>query len=66
MTDGFSGSDIATLCKDAIMSPIWKCQSATKYKEITIGGVKKLTPTYSSDPTGIDMTLYTMPDPTLL
>jgi len=24
-TDGFSGSDIATLCKDAIMAPVRRC-----------------------------------------
>ena len=30
-TDGFSGSDMATLCKDAIMAPLWKCQAAKKF-----------------------------------
>jgi len=25
LTEGFSGSDIATLCKDAIMAPVRKC-----------------------------------------
>ena len=27
--DGFSGSDISTLAKDAIMAPLRKCQEAT-------------------------------------
>jgi vacuolar protein-sorting-associated protein 4 len=62
-TEGFSGSDMATLCKDAIMAPLRKCQAAKKF--ITLPG-GKLTPTYSSDPKGIEMSMYTMPHPELL
>jgi vacuolar protein-sorting-associated protein 4 len=61
-TDGFSGSDISTLTKDAIMSPLRKCQEATRFVQSARG---TLIPTYASDPHGKDMTMETM-DPTLL
>ena len=33
-TDGYSGSDIATLVRDALMQPIRKVQSATHFKKV--------------------------------
>ncbi|KAI8372535.1 P-loop containing nucleoside triphosphate hydrolase protein [Choanephora cucurbitarum] len=35
MTDGYSGSDIAVLVRDALMQPIRKVQSATHFKQVT-------------------------------
>ena len=60
--DGFSGSDISTLAKDAIMAPLRKCQEATRFVQTPEG---KLMPTYASDPNGVDTTMDTM-DPSLL
>jgi len=61
-TDGFSGSDLSTLTKDAIMAPLRKCQEATRFVKTPHG---TFLPTYASDPAGKDMT---MPDiePSLL
>lgn len=36
MTDGYSGSDIAVLVRDALMQPIRKVQSATHFKSVRI------------------------------
>ncbi|CEP11868.1 hypothetical protein [Parasitella parasitica] len=35
MTDGYSGSDIAVLVRDALMQPIRKLQTATHFKAVT-------------------------------
>lgn len=35
-TDGFSGSDIETLVRDALFQPIRKIQTATHFKEVTM------------------------------
>ncbi|RCH79966.1 Vacuolar protein sorting-associated protein 4, partial [Rhizopus stolonifer] len=35
MTEGYSGSDIAVLVRDALMQPIRKVQSATHFKQVT-------------------------------
>lgn len=61
-TDGYSGSDLSTLTKDAIMAPLRKCQEATRFVKSARG---TFIPTYASDPSGVDMTMETM-DPTLL
>lgn len=61
-TDGYSGSDLSTLTKDAIMAPIRKCQEATRFIKTKNG---TFVPTYASDPSGVDMTMDTM-DATLL
>lgn len=36
MTDGYSGSDIAVLVRDALMQPIRKVQNATHFKKVYI------------------------------
>jgi len=61
-TDGYSGSDLATLTKDAIMAPLRKCQDATRYIKTPQG---TWLPTFASDPNGKNMS---MPDiePSLL
>lgn len=61
-TNGFSGSDLATLTKDAIMAPLRKCQEATKFIKTKRGTYM---PTYASDPNGVAMTMVDM-DPSLL
>lgn len=63
LTEGYSGSDISTLVKDALMEPIRKCQSAKKFKIMSDG---TYVPTYPSDPQGQDYTLQTLPDPSKL
>ena len=60
MTEGYSGSDIATIVKDAMMEPVRKCQTAVKFKMCPDGYYE---PTYPSDPSGIEMTLFRCPDP---
>lgn len=62
-TDFYSGSDIATVVKDALMEPIRKCQNARKFKKTGDG---YYFPTYPSDPEGLDYTLQTLPDPSKL
>ena len=54
-TDGFSGSDLATLTKDAIMAPLRKCQESTRFIKTPQG---TYVPTYASDPNGVDMSMY--------
>lgn len=61
-TDGYSGSDLATLTKDAIMAPLRKCQEATRFIQTPHG---TFIPTYASDPQGHNMSMMDM-DPTKL
>mmetsp|Transcript_23728 Transcript_23728/g.23626 ORF Transcript_23728/g.23626 Transcript_23728/m.23626 type:complete len:184 (-) Transcript_23728:33-584(-) len=61
-TDGFSGSDLSTLTKDAIMSPLRKCQDATRFVKTPSG---TFVPTYASDPRGQDMAMMDI-EPALL
>ena len=62
-TEGYSGSDITVVVKEAMMLPVRKCQSATKFRQTPEGFY---VPTYPTDPMGIAMTLHTMPDPSKL
>lgn len=62
-TDFYSGSDISTVVKDALMEPIRKCQNAKKFRRTSDG---YFFPTYPSDPEGLDYTLQTLPDPSKL
>jgi vacuolar protein-sorting-associated protein 4 len=61
-TEGFSGSDLATLTKDAIMAPLRKCQEAVRFVKTSHG---TYLPTYASDKRGENITMLDM-DPTLL
>ncbi|ORY96153.1 Vps4 protein [Syncephalastrum racemosum] len=63
MTEGYSGSDIAILVRDALMQPIRKVQSATHFKWVTAparyesGATKQfLTPCSPGDPDAQEMT----------
>lgn len=63
MTEHYSGSDISTVVKDALMEPIRKCQSAVKFS-ITPDGY--FVPTTPDDPSGQPYTLQNLPDPSKL
>uniref|UniRef100_A0A6U4ZFE5 AAA+ ATPase domain-containing protein n=1 Tax=Hemiselmis andersenii TaxID=464988 RepID=A0A6U4ZFE5_HEMAN len=66
-TDGFSGSDISILVRDAIMEPVRRCQDAVAFKwiEVEVPGkegepaqmVKKLQPCAPSTPNSLKMSL---------
>jgi vacuolar protein-sorting-associated protein 4 len=58
-TDGFSGSDISTIVRDALMQPIRKVISATHFKQVanpdTENGLpKKWTPCSPGDPQAVE------------
>lgn len=61
-SEGYSGSDIAVVVKEALMLPVRRCQTAKTFAKTADGG---WSPTYPSDPNGHPMTLMQM-DPTLL
>lgn len=63
LTDGYSGSDISVIVKDALMEPIRKCQNAVKFR-VTAEGL--YLPTSPSDPQGQPFTMQTLPDRTKL
>jgi vacuolar protein-sorting-associated protein 4 len=49
LTEGYSGSDIAVIVRDALMQPVRKVLSATHFREVTVNdddgnAVRKLTP----------------------
>lgn len=59
-TENYSGSDISTVVKHALMEPISKCQTAVKFM-VTSDGF--YIPTTPDDPSGQPYTLQTLPDP---
>jgi vacuolar protein-sorting-associated protein 4 len=54
-TDGFSGSDIGIVVREALMQPIRKVQTATHFKKMIVDGKTKLTPCSPGEPDGIEM-----------
>ena len=54
----YSGSDIKTLSNEAMFMPIRKCQNATKFKKLPDGYFSPVAP---SDPEGIEMSMYDVP-----
>eukprot|EP00179_Madagascaria_erythrocladioides_P012578 CAMPEP_0198366952 /NCGR_PEP_ID=MMETSP1450-20131203/154939_1 /TAXON_ID=753684 ORGANISM="Madagascaria erythrocladiodes, Strain CCMP3234" /NCGR_SAMPLE_ID=MMETSP1450 /ASSEMBLY_ACC=CAM_ASM_001115 /LENGTH=446 /DNA_ID=CAMNT_0044074421 /DNA_START=126 /DNA_END=1469 /DNA_ORIENTATION=+ len=55
--DGYSGSDISVLVRDAIMQPVRTLQNAQTFKPISVDGAEKWTPCSPGDPQGKSMTL---------
>ncbi|GAA5937110.1 AAA family ATPase VPS4 [Sporobolomyces koalae] len=63
-TDGYSGSDLAVVVRDALMQPVRKVLSATHFKEVVVPvedsdpprTTKKLTPCSPGDPAAQEMT----------
>lgn len=64
ITDGYSGSDIAVIVRDALMQPVRKVLAATHFKEVDtevdrdgiIETVRKLTPCSPGAPGAIEKT----------
>lgn len=58
MTDGYSGSDIAVIVRDALMQPVRKVLSATHFRPVEVetddGPVTKLTPCSPGAPGAIE------------
>lgn len=49
-TEGFSGSDISVVVRDALMQPVRKVLSATHFKQVEVDGKTKWTPCSPGDP----------------
>ena len=54
-SDGYSGSDITVVVKEAMMMPVRRCRTATRFKNMPDGSI---CPTYPTDPEGYDADLY--------
>ena len=65
-TEGYSGSDIATLTQDAIYEPIRKCESATHFMRINKDGKEYYVPCSPSAPGAIQMKMHDMANPEML
>ena len=63
ITEGYTGSDIATLAQDAIFEPIRKCQSATHFLKDQHGFYLPCAP---SEKGAFPMTLTDIPEPNKL
>jgi vacuolar protein-sorting-associated protein 4 len=58
VTEGYSGSDVSVIIKEAMMMPLRRCQNATKFKIVLLGKSEAYyLPTYPTDPAGIDTNL---------
>ena len=55
MTEGLSGSDIATCVRDAIMEPVRRINTATHFKQVLVAGEDKLMPCSPGDPGAMEM-----------
>ncbi|CDJ38905.1 vacuolar sorting ATPase Vps4, putative [Eimeria tenella] len=66
--EGFSGSDISVLVRDALFEPIRRCRTATAFKQVMINGCAFFVPCHpgDSDPTARKMALMSVPADRLL
>ncbi|CDJ58542.1 vacuolar sorting ATPase Vps4, putative [Eimeria maxima] len=66
--EGFSGSDISVLVRDALFEPIRRCRTATAFKQVVIDGRAFYVPCHPDDcdPTTRKMTLMSVPADRLL
>lgn len=55
----YSGSDIAIVANEAMYMPVRKCQNAVKFTKDAEGFYS---PTSPSDPNGIEMNMYDIPN----
>ncbi|KAF9007941.1 AAA-domain-containing protein [Cyathus striatus] len=55
-TEGYSGSDISIVVRDALMQPVRKVISATHFKTMDVDGKQKWTPCSPGDPEAVEKT----------
>lgn len=60
-TDSYSGSDIATVVKSALMEPVRVCNRADYFREVQEGGVIKYAPCVVGEPGARPMRLMDLP-----
>ena len=61
MTEGFSGSDIETFIKNALMEPIRRLQESTHWIEVNDRGVLKYSPCYPNTPGALVTDILNIP-----
>ncbi|KAL6063907.1 Vacuolar protein sorting-associated protein 4 [Balamuthia mandrillaris] len=68
MTEGFSGSDIAVLCQEALMQPVRDCLKATHWRQVGVasGGRPVMTPCAPTDHQAIPMNMMDLDPETLV
>jgi vacuolar protein-sorting-associated protein 4 len=62
MSEGYSGSDLKIVVRDAIMQPLRVATQATHFKEVTLDGETKVTPCSPSDAEGKEMNIMDVPN----
>eukprot|EP01089_Gocevia_fonbrunei_P012040 TRINITY_DN2743_c0_g1_i1.p1 TRINITY_DN2743_c0_g1~~TRINITY_DN2743_c0_g1_i1.p1 ORF type:complete len:397 (-),score=111.95 TRINITY_DN2743_c0_g1_i1:6-1196(-) len=66
-TEGFSGSDISDLCRDALMQPVRQCMKNKIWKEIKLNnGEEKIVPCKKNESGSFEMDMMQLSDPAKL